>query len=155
MGALLVILRSKGGSDALAEVHTPPGMAELMARVLLADAPLEPGMKFDEPAGGTGGLYRAAAQVMRERSLNPQDFGWCLTDIDPLAAAGAAVNAIVWDLGPHVLIACGDTLLDGNLVAKAAQEARESIDRRDRMYAQASILAAIRQVEAVINEKAA
>ncbi|MGA5637697.1 N-6 DNA methylase [Streptomyces cinereoruber] len=154
MGALLAILRSKGSSDALAEVHTPPSVAELMARVLLTDAPLKPGMKFDEPAGGTGGLYRAAAQVMRERSIDPHDFGWCLTDIDPIAAAGAAVNAIVWDLGPHVLIACGDTLHDGNLVAKAAQEARESIERRDRAHAQATMLAAICKVEALLGETA-
>ncbi|MCB8906813.1 MULTISPECIES: hypothetical protein [unclassified Streptomyces] len=154
MGALLAVLRSKGSSDALAEVHTPPGVAEMMARVLLLDAPLEPGMKFDEPAGGTGGLYRAAAQVMRERGINPHDFGWCLTDIDPLAAAGAAVNALLWDLGPHVLIACGDTLLDGNLVAKAVQEARESIDRRDRAHAQAVMLAAIRKVETLLGEVA-
>ncbi|MFE5970103.1 hypothetical protein [Streptomyces sp. NPDC056463] len=155
MGALVAVLRSKGSHDALAEVHTPPGMAELMARMLFSGTPLEPGMKFDEPAGGTGGLYRAAAQVMRESSIDPHDFGWCLTDIDPIAAAGAAVNALLWDLGPHVLIACGDTLLDGNLQAKAAKEARESILRRDRAHGQAVMLAAIRKVEALFEEKAA
>ncbi|MEV7279695.1 hypothetical protein [Streptomyces sp. NPDC093111] len=154
MGALLAVLRSRGSHDALAEVHTPPGMAELMARMLFSDASLEPGMKFDEPAGGTGGLYRAAAQVMRERGISPHGFGWCLTDIDPIAAAGAAVNAIVWDLGPHVLIACGDTLHDGNLPARAAQEARESIGRRDRVHAQAVMLAAIRKVEALFENAA-
>ncbi|MFB7828876.1 N-6 DNA methylase [Streptomyces hydrogenans] len=154
MGALLTTLRSKGSSDALAEVHTPPSLAELMARVLFTDAPLEPGMKFDDPAGGTGGLYRAAAQVMRERGIDPHDFGWSLTDIDPIAAASAAVNVIVWDLGPHILIACGDTLHEGNLAAKAAQEARESIERRDRAHAQAVMLAAIRKVEAMLGEVA-
>ncbi|MGW6393281.1 N-6 DNA methylase [Streptomyces sp. NPDC055103] len=154
VGALLAILRSKGSHDALAEIHTPPGIAELMARMLF-DGPLEPGMKFDDPAGGTGGLYRPAVQVMRERGINPHDFGWSLTDIDPLAAAGAAVNAILWDLGPHVLIACGDTLHDGNLPAKAVQEALESIERRDRMHAQAVMLAAIRKVETLLDGKAA
>jgi hypothetical protein len=155
MGALLAIMRSKGAHDALAEVHTPPEVAELMARMLLDDMPLKPGMKFDEPAGGTGGMYRAAIQVMRDKNIDPHEFGWCLTDIDELAAAGAAVNAIIWDLGPHVLIACGDTLHDGDVTAKAAQQARDAIERRDDLHAQAAILAAIQKVEALVRGVAA
>ncbi|MFH9246729.1 N-6 DNA methylase [Streptomyces lydicus] len=155
MGALLAIMRSKGAHDALAEAHTPPEVAELMARMMLDDAPLKPGMKFAEPAGGTGGMYRAAAQVMREKNIDPHDFGWSLTDIDELAAAGAAVNAIIWDLGPSVLIACGDTLHDGNLTAKAAQQARDSFERRDELHAQAVFLAALQKVEALVRDVAA
>lgn len=154
MGALLAIMRSKGAHDALAEVHTPPEVAELMARMLLDDN-LTPGMKFDEPAGGTGGMYRAAAQVMREKDVDPHGFGWSLTDIDELAAAGAAVNAIIWDLGPHVLIACGDTLHDGDLVAKAAQRARGAFERRDELHSQAAFLAALQKVEALVRKVAA
>ncbi|MEH0586782.1 N-6 DNA methylase [Streptomyces sp. B21-106] len=155
MGALLASMRSKGAHDALAEVHTPPEVAELMARMMLDDASLKPGMKFDEPAGGTGGMYRAAAQVMRERNIDPHDFGWSLTDIDELAAAGAAVNAIIWDLGPSVLIACGDTLHDGNLAAKAARQARDSFARRDELHSQAVFLAALQKVEALVRDIAA
>ncbi|WP_063734415.1 N-6 DNA methylase [Streptomyces sp. RTd22] len=155
MGALLAVMRSQGAHDALAEFHTPPEVAELMARMMLEDVPLKPGMAFDEPAGGTGGMYRAAVQVMRDKSIDPHDFGWSLADIDELAAAGAAVNAILWDLGPHVLIACGDTLHEGNLTAKAAQEARESLERRDRLHSQAVFLAAIQKVEALVRGVAA
>jgi hypothetical protein len=155
MGALLTVLRSRGAQEALAEVHTPPSVAELMARMLLEDAPLKPGMTFDEPAGGTGGMYRAAVQVMRERDIDPHQFGWALTDIDPLAAAGAAVNAILWDLGPHVLIACGDTLHEGSVYARAAQEAREALARRERLHAQAAILAALQEVDALVRDAAA
>jgi hypothetical protein len=155
IGTLLTVMRSEGAHDALAEIHTPPDVAYLMARMLLDDMPLEPGMKFDEPAGGTGGMYRAAVQVMRERGIDPHQFGWSLTDIDPLAAAGAAVNAILWDLGPHVLIGCGDTLHEGNVHARAAREALESLERRDRLHSQAVFLAAIQKVEALIRDVAA
>ncbi|MEU9238552.1 N-6 DNA methylase [Streptomyces sp. NPDC048385] len=155
MGAVLAIMRSKGAHDALAEVHTPPEVAELMARMVLDDMPLKPGMKFDEPTGGTGQMYRAAVQVMREKDIDPHEFGWALTDIDELAAAGAAVNAIIWDLGPHVLIACGDTLHEGNPYAKAADQARAVIQHRDDLHAQAAILAAIQKVEALVRDIAA
>ncbi|GAA2521932.1 hypothetical protein [Streptomyces longisporus] len=155
IGILLTVMRSEDAHDALAEIHTPPDVAYLMARMLLDDMPLEPGMKFDEPAGGTGGMYRATVQVMRERGIDPHQFGWSLTDIDPLAAAGAAVNAILWDLGPHVLIGCGDTLHEGNVYARAAQEALESLERRDRLHSQAVFLAAIQKVEALMHDIAA
>ncbi|MEV6378986.1 hypothetical protein AB0M31_06140 [Streptomyces sp. NPDC051773] len=155
IGILLTVMRSEGAHDALAEIHTPPDVAYLMARMLLDDKPLEPGMKFDEPTGGTGGMYRAVVQVMRERGIDPHQFGWSLTDIDPLAAAGAAVNAILWDLGPHVLIGCGDTLHEGNVYARAAREARESLERRDRLHSQAVFLAAIQKVEALMRYMAA
>ncbi|MFM9596253.1 N-6 DNA methylase [Streptomyces scabiei] len=155
MGTVLAVMRSEGAHDALAEIHTPPEVAYLMARMLLDGMSLNPGMTFDEPAGGTGGMYRAAAQVMRERGIDPHEFGWSLTDVDPLAAAGAAVNAILWDLGPHVLIGCGDTLHEGNVPARAAQEARDSLERRDRLHSQAVFLAAIQKVEALIRDVAA
>jgi hypothetical protein len=155
IGILLTVMRSEGAHDALAEIHTPPDVAYLMARMLLDDMPLEPGMKFDEPAGGTGGMYRGAVQVMRERGIDPHQFGWSLTDIDPLAAAGAAVNAILWDLGPHVLIGCGDTLHEGNVYARAAREALESLERCDRLHSQAVFLAAIQKVEALVRDIAA
>ncbi|MFJ4688017.1 hypothetical protein [Streptomyces sp. NPDC088789] len=155
LGAVLAIMRSKGAHDALAEVHTPPEVAELMARMMIDGMSLKPGMKFDEPTGGTGQMYRAAVQVMREKGIDPHEFGWALTDIDELAAAGAAVNAILWDLGPHVLIACGDTLHEEDAYARAAREARDSLERRDRLHSQALILAAIKKVEALVQGVAA
>lgn len=155
IGTVLAFMRSEGAHDALAEIHTPPEVAYMMARMLLEDASLEPGMTFDEPAGGTGGMHRAAARVLREGGLDPHQFGWSLTDIDPLAAAGAAVNAILWDLGPHVLVGCGDTLHEGDVPARAAQEARGSLERRDRLHSQAIFLAALRKAEALITSVAA
>ncbi|MFE7096583.1 N-6 DNA methylase [Streptomyces erythrochromogenes] len=150
LGAVITVMRSQGAREALAEIHTPPELSELMARMLITDQPLTPGMKFDDPASGTGGLYRAAAQHMRELGLNPHDFGWAMTDIDPVAAAGAAVNAILWDLGPHVLVACADTLTEGNPYVRASTEWREAYERRDRMVEEARFLARIRRMDAVL-----
>ncbi|MCK7627267.1 N-6 DNA methylase [Streptomyces sp. RS10V-4] len=155
MGPLLTVMRAAGAHDSLAEVYTPPSVAEVMASVVLDGKSLEPGMKLHDPASGTGTMYRAIAQLLRERGLNPHDFGWSLNDVDELAAAGAAVNAILWDLGPHVLIACGDTLAEGDLIERAAREARESLERRDRLHEQAMFLAAIRKVEALVRGAAA
>ncbi|MFJ6781249.1 N-6 DNA methylase [Streptomyces yangpuensis] len=150
LGAVITVMRSHGARDALAEFHTPPEVSELMARMLLTDKEPTPGMKFNDPASGTGGMYRAAAQCLRDRGLNPHDFGWAMTDIDPLAAAGAAVNAILWDLGPHVLVACADTLVEGDPYVRAAAEWRESHARRDRMVEGAQFLSRIRRLDAIL-----
>ncbi|WP_327385582.1 N-6 DNA methylase [Streptomyces sp. NBC_01207] len=150
LGAVVTVMRSHGAREALAEIHTPPELSELMARMLITDQPLTPGMKFDDPASGTGGLYRAAAQHMRELGLNPHDFGWAMTDIDPVAAAGAAVNAILWDLGPHVLVVCANTLTEGNPYVRASREWRESHERRDRMVEEATFLARVRRMDAIL-----
>ncbi|WP_373298070.1 N-6 DNA methylase [Streptomyces abikoensis] len=55
-----------------------------------------PGEHVHEPACGSGGLLRAAAQGMRERGLDPASVHWSGVDIDQIAAACTAVNAIVW-----------------------------------------------------------
>ncbi|WP_328925541.1 SAM-dependent methyltransferase [Streptomyces sp. NBC_00190] len=148
LGAVITVMRSHGARDALAEFHTPPELSDLMARMLLTDKPPTPGMKFNDPCSGTGGMYRAAAQCLRDRGMNPHDFGWAMTDVDPLAAAGAAVNAILWDLGPHVLVACADTLAEGDPYVRAATEYRKSHERRDWMVKGAQFLARIRRLEA-------
>lgn len=154
LGAVITVMRARGARDVLAEFHTPPELSELMARFLLTDEPPPPGMKFNDPCSGTGGMYRAAAQHLRERGSNPHDFGWAMTDIDPLAAAGAAVNAILWDLGPHVLVACADTLTEGDPYVRAATEWRESHARRDGMVEGARFLARIRRLEAGLTSAA-
>ncbi|MFE3577974.1 N-6 DNA methylase [Streptomyces vinaceus] len=150
LGAVITVMRAHGARDALAEFHTPPELSELMARMLLTDRELTPGTKFNDPCSGTGGMYRAAAAHLRDRGLNPCDFGWAMTDVDPLAAAGAAVNAILWDLGPHVLVACADTLTEGDPYVRASTEWREAHERRDRMVEEARFLARIRRMDAVL-----
>jgi len=113
LGALLTTLRSPGRRDVLAEFHTPPEVANLMARIGTLEVP-EPGGSFDDPTAGTGGLLRAAALTLRLHGADPHDYGWSMGEIDSLAAACCAVNAIIWSLGPNVLIFHGDTLATGN-----------------------------------------
>ncbi|MFD8564851.1 N-6 DNA methylase [Streptosporangium canum] len=125
LGALLTTLRSRGKRDALAEFHTPPELANLIARMAMLELP-EPGACFDDPAAGTGGLIRAAALTLRLQGRNPREYGWSMGDIDPLAAACCAVNAIVWSLGPSVLVFCGDTLATGNGPDRAAAHRRQA-----------------------------
>lgn len=146
LGAVLTCMRSTGGSEALAEFHTPPEVAELIARVQL-DMPLEPGMSFNDPASGTGGLIRAAAQVLRDQGLDPAQFTWVMNDVDPLAAAGAAVNAILWGLGPNVVVSCADILHEADPTKRALKARQEAYERRDDLRRCAALLAATRKVD--------
>ncbi len=143
LGTLLTVLRSHGARNALAEYHTPPELANLMARMTLLEIP-EPGGSFDDPAAGTGGLMRAVALTLRLQGADPSDYTWSMGDIDPLAAACCAINAMVWSLGRNVLIFCGDSLATGNGPALAAQQRREVLDNYDRlMYGVAGVQAFI------------
>ncbi|MDQ8704521.1 N-6 DNA methylase [Streptomyces sp. LHD-70] len=98
----------------------------------------EPDTSVREPAIGTGGMFRSIAQALRDRGLNPHEFRWFGNDIDPLATACAAVNAITWDLGPKVAIWCGNSLTteDGG-VAKALTERSAVIRHRNSVVEQA------------------
>ncbi len=146
LGFLLTGFRSTGQRDALAEFHTPPEVAELMARFMFDGREVQLGQAFDDPCAGTGGMHRALAQTLRERSLNPEDFIWSMTDIDPLAAACCALNAILWELGPNVLVWCGDTLAEGDGPQRAAKKRIEVIEHRDQQIRLAKMMAAMRSL---------
>jgi len=109
-GPLLSVLRPLGARTGAGLFYTPPDEADLIVR--LAAVLPEPGQVVCEPAAGTGGLLRAAAQVMREAGGDPHTVGWVAVDLDELALAAHAVNVIIWDLGPNVLLAHGDALAD-------------------------------------------
>ncbi|MEU9887966.1 N-6 DNA methylase [Sphaerisporangium sp. NPDC051011] len=158
LGLFLTRLRSQGAGAALAEIHTPPDVANLLTSILNAAAKLtiepgqpKPGGWLDEPAAGTGGMFRAAAMVMREQGTNPHDFGWSMTDLDPIAAAACAVNALVWDLGPSVLVWCGDTLAEGDGPARAWERRKAVLEHHDHMMSIASMTAAVRQTQILLS----
>lgn len=133
-------------------------MAEMMLQeisvAMLEDQfdKLQPGEHIHDPACGSGGMLRAAAQAVRQRGAETASFRWSGVDVDEIAAACTAVNAIIWDLGPHVTIACANILTSPNAVEEAAEEARAVIEHRDRLVAQASMVAGIRKVEALLNQ---
>jgi hypothetical protein len=114
----LTELRSPGARQRLGEFHTPPQVSQLIANITVDGLP-PAGERFLEPAGGSGGLFRALAQRLRELGGDPADYEWVLIELDGLAAAAAAVNAIVWGLGSRVVVARGDALCDPQVAERA------------------------------------
>lgn len=106
-GPLLMALRSKKACERNGQFYTPFDVAELLAR---ASGVPRPGEGVFEGSAGTGGLVLAFAEHIRAQGQDPADVHWHLVDIDPVATACLAVNVHLWDLGPHVLIGCGDGL---------------------------------------------
>ncbi|MFF3406661.1 N-6 DNA methylase [Streptomyces sp. NPDC002742] len=142
MSWTITSLRSQGARQGLGEYHTPSEVCDLMAAVTCTEAP-EKGARFHEPAGGTGGMFRALAQRLRHLLADPADYEWALNELEPLAAAGAAVNAIVWGLGPNVVIACGDTLAHGDLQEQARRERRGQFEERDEILGRIAVAQAV------------
>ncbi|MFD3455809.1 N-6 DNA methylase [Streptomyces sp. NPDC058691] len=144
MSWTITSLRSHGARQGMGEYHTPPELCEVMAAMTCPEVPRK-GERYHEPAGGTGGMFRALAQHLRHMSCDPADYQWWLNELDPLAAAGAAVNAIVWGLGPNVVIACGDTLADGGLADRAARERVHLFAERDEILGRLAVAEAFEE----------
>ncbi|PSK89950.1 N-6 DNA methylase [Murinocardiopsis flavida] len=121
-GVLLTLMKGRNAKGAHGQFYTPSPLAHLMAAMLGIAA----GETIHEPAAGTGGMLRAAAQVMREADRDPATATWVANDIDPLAVACLAVNAVLWELGPRVVIGVGDTLSD-EWITRALAERAETI----------------------------
>ncbi|MFZ3492200.1 N-6 DNA methylase [Streptomyces sp. 5.8] len=149
---VLMELRSPGARKRLGEYHTPPHLSELVAN-LGAGGTLPPaGEQFMEPARGTGGIFRAIAQHVRSLGGDPADYEWWLVEIDPLAAAAAAANSIVWGLGRRVVVACGDTLRDPQVAERVASTRIELRAERDTILKKVGAIAAIRRVTTIIDQ---
>ncbi|MFB6640261.1 N-6 DNA methylase [Streptomyces chartreusis] len=135
LSPLLTALRHKSDKKWRGEYHTPPCVSDLMARILVDT---DHGPTIREPALGSGGMLRSVAQQLRERGLNPHDYTWIGNDIDRLSTACAAVNAILWHLGPKTVIWCGDSLAtyDAGLT-QALAERTAVIEHRNNVVEQA------------------
>ncbi|REE61479.1 N-6 DNA methylase [Streptomyces sp. 3212.3] len=145
MSWTITSLRSHGARQGLGEYHTPPELCDMMARTTVGDEPPKKGSWFHEPAGGSGGMFRALAQHLRHLRLDPADYGWAINDIDPLAAAGAAVNAIVWGLGQNVVVSCGDALRQGDVIDQAIRERAALIEERNEIVSRIAVAEAFEQ----------
>ncbi|WP_438491969.1 N-6 DNA methylase [Streptomyces asiaticus] len=153
LSPLLTGLRHKSDKKWRGEYHTPPCVTDLMAHVLVDADFCGPDMSVREPAIGSGGMFRSVAQRMRERGLNPHDYRWFGNDIDPLATSCAAVNAIVWDLGPKVAIWCADTFADPDSgLAKALTERAAIIEHRNTVVEQALFAQKARRLLNALNQ---
>jgi hypothetical protein len=64
---------------------------------------------------------------------------WFAVDTDPLAVACLAVNAVLWNLGPRVLLGVGNGLTD-EWLRRAAAQRREMIDLTEHLRKVATLL---------------
>ncbi|MFJ8965341.1 N-6 DNA methylase [Lentzea sp. NPDC102401] len=122
-GVLLEVLRSRSAKSARGQFYTPQCVADVMAR--LVGVPGE-GERVLEPTAGTGGLFRAAAEAMRELGRDPSTVEWWAVDVDELAIACLTVNAVLWGLGNKVVLGVGNGLTD-EWIPRALGERRETL----------------------------
>jgi len=135
----IISLRHRSERESLGEFHTPPAIIETMAIARLGDPPPPQGA-MAELTGGTGGMFRSAVQHLRRHRVDPSGWTWHLQDRDPLAAAAACVNFLVWDMGPNSLVSCGDSLSRGDLFDETLAARRELETLRDTTVDAAAIM---------------
>jgi len=136
LGVLLTELRSDAARKGHGQVYTPADLAQITAELLGVGQTAE-GATIHEPAAGTGGMLRAAAQAIRAAGRDPAAMRWVAVDIDELAIACLAVNTHLWGLGLNVLLGVGNALTD-QWCERAEGERAECIElartvRRDRL----------------------
>ncbi|MBA8929519.1 hypothetical protein BC739_006737 [Kutzneria viridogrisea] len=106
LGMVLTALRPKSALQGRGQFYSPSTLSTMMG-TMLDPAEHE---HINEPAAGTGGMLRGAAEAMRRAGREPARARWVASDIDPDAVACLAVNVVLWGLGTNVLLGCGDTL---------------------------------------------
>lgn len=134
LGIVLTMLKSDSAGKANAQIYTPDPVANGMARV----SPPEEHSSVCDPAVGTGGLLRAAAEAMREHDRDPTTVTWWGADVDELAVAACAVNALSWQLGSRVVLCVANTLSEGDWPRRAEAQRAEMLQlsrtiRRDKL----------------------
>jgi hypothetical protein len=120
LGVTLTALRPPSGRQARGQFYTPSHLATLTARLL----DVHEHTSVADPTMGTGGMFRAVAETMRDHGRNPETIHWAGADIDPLAVACATVNSIIWRLGPNILFYAGNSL-DPDWINIAQQQRHE------------------------------
>lgn len=149
LGTTLTHMRATGARAALGEYHTPPDIAQLIASNLLhetSDTLPEQGKGFADHIAGTGGLLRVTALSIRHMGGEPSHYRWFMQEINPISAACAAVNAIIWGLGPNVLVYCGNTLTEPDGAQQAATTRRDVLEHHAGIVRAARLLAATRSL---------
>ncbi|MER6632235.1 N-6 DNA methylase [Streptomyces sp. NPDC000987] len=147
-------LRHHTARQGLGEYHTPPEVCDMMAAQIIGRDPeaIHDGYSILDPCAGTGGMFRSAAQHVRGLGKDPARLTWFAQEIDPYSAAGCAVNMIVWGMGPNAMVACGDTLAEGDMWNRAVEHRRMLVKARDDAAAAMAIARAVRQVERLVSQ---
>ncbi|GAA1920027.1 N-6 DNA methylase [Streptantibioticus ferralitis] len=153
LSPLLTGLRHKSDKKWRGEYHTPACVTDLMANMLVDKDFAQPGLAIREPAVGSGTMFRSVAQRLRDLGLNPHDYHWYGNDIDSLSAGCAAVNTIIWDLGPNAFIGCADSLAtEDSGYAKTLSEAKDAFEQRDRYVDTATAIVTSRRAFRLLDE---
>ena len=152
LGHLHLLLRNDKAKRKHGEFYTPAPVAEAIARMALEVT--EPERSICDPMAGTGGLLRAAADVLRKAGKNPHEFRWYGCDIDPVVVASLAVNVHIWDLGARVLIGCANVLTEPDWPVRAAEEQRAAIEMQKTRATGATLIAALNAIEDLDRGKA-
>lgn len=139
LGIVLAELQGPKAQAARGAFYTPADIAELLAQMT---GPTEPGAVHD-PTVGTGGLWRTVAATVRAQGQDPTRLTWVGSDIDPLAIACTAINSLLWELGPRVLLMVGDVLTD-EVIRTAYAQRREVLNHARQMRSDARLKAAFR-----------
>jgi hypothetical protein len=105
LGAVLSILRPKSALQARGQFYTPASVAKVLATM----SDVEEHRVVEDPMMGTGGMFRAVAEVMREQGRDPHTVRWVGCDIDEIAVACATVNSMIWSLGHDIVFHAGNT----------------------------------------------
>lgn len=140
LGCAYQALANPKGTKARGEVYTSADVAELLMGIKLAGA--APGQSIVYECAGTGSFMRAAAQVLRGRDVDPQTMYWYAADSDPIAVADLAVNAHLWELGPHVVLARANVLTEPDWPERAREEQAQALRDSDLRLTIARLLAA-------------
>ncbi|MFE6272182.1 N-6 DNA methylase [Streptomyces goshikiensis] len=141
MSWTITALRHREDRAWLGEFHSPPEITEMMNRIAIGDNPPAVSSLY-ECTGGTGGMFRVAAQHLREHNVDPRRWTWHLEELDPVAAAGAAVNFLIWDLGPKATVARGDIVSQPDLYERSLADRAVLDELRDRLTGRAATAAA-------------
>ncbi|MGO4747491.1 N-6 DNA methylase, partial [Streptomyces sp. 2MCAF27] len=146
-------LRHNTARQGLGEYHTPPEICDLMAAKTIGRNrdEIPDNCSLLDPCAGTGGMFRSAAQHLRSMGMDPANCTWFAREIDPIAAAGCAVNVIVWGLGPKAVVACGDTLREGSLWPRAIKHRRAMVERRDEIADRMAIAYALGRTQQLLD----
>jgi N-6 DNA methylase len=138
LGPVLGALRAPANAKVNAQMYTPGDIARALTALALDD--IRPGQSFCDDTVGTGGLFRVAAETIRGRGLDPAGMIWLGADVDELAVAAAAVNSMIWQLGPRIVLYAGDILTQPNWPAVAERQRARLLDQVDGLRAAADAL---------------
>ena len=143
LGAVLSLLKSDSAGKANAQIYTPAPVADMMARMTVPDE----GSSVCDPAVGTGGLLRSTAQAMREHGRDPASVAWYGADIDDLAIAACAINSLLWQLGPRIVLCVANTLTEGDWSRRAEAQRSEILHLSERINRDKLMINAVRTAQ--------